>query len=324
MVRAMSRVLVAGAGALGSVLGGLLAHAGARVTLLGRAPHLAAIADHGLAIDGIWGTWRVRDLAVATDPATLAGPFDAILLTVKSYDTEAMLAATSGLLAPDGCVLALQNGLGNVERVVAAVGAARALGGRVIFGTELSTPGRARVTVCADPVAVGAAVPGSAVAETAARDWAERLAAAGVPAEYTADLAAHLWTKVFYNAALNPLGALFGLAYGVLAADADARALMDATIDEGFAVAARRGVVPLVPTPAAYRELFYGRLVPATADHRSSMLQDLERGRPTEIEAINGCVWRYGAEQGVPTPVNMTMTRLVRWRARLAGAARGS
>ena len=85
---------------------------------------------------------------------------------------------------------------------------------------------------------------------------------------------------------------------------------MDAVIDEGFAVAAARGVVPLVPTAAAYRELFYGRLVPSTAHHRSSMLQDLERGRPTEIEAINGCIWRFGREAGIPTPVNATMTRL--------------
>ena len=75
--------------------------------------------------------------------------------------------------------------------------------------------------------------------------------------------------------------------------------------------------MPLVPTADAYRELFYGRLVPSTAHHRSSMLQDLERGRPTEIEAINGCIWRYGREAGIPTPVNATMTRLVRWRERI-------
>ena len=75
--------------------------------------------------------------------------------------------------------------------------------------------------------------------------------------------------------------------------------------------------MPLVATAEAYRELFYGRLVPSTAHHRSSMLQDIERGRPTEIDAINGCIWRYGREAGIPTPVNETMTRLVRFRERL-------
>src|SRR6185436_979262 len=118
--------------------------------------------------------------------------------------------------------------------------------------------------------------PGEAAAEVHARRWAERIAGAGVPAEYVPDVHAHLWAKVFYNAALNPLGALFGVPYGALAADPDTRAIMDAVIDEGYAVARARGVTPLVPTAAAYREAFYGQLVPSTAHHRSSMLQDLE------------------------------------------------
>jgi 2-dehydropantoate 2-reductase len=311
------RVLVAGAGAVGSVLGGCLAAAGHGVTLLGREAHLAAIADVGLAIEGMWGERQVRDVALASRVADLEAPFDAILLTVKAYDTAGMLAATAGLVAADGCVIALQNGLGNVEQVVAAVGADRALGGRVIFGAALPRPGVARVTVFADPIAIGAAVSGSSTAEARARAWAERFATAGIPTEYTVALQAHLWTKVFYNAALNPLGALFGQPYGALAADADARAIMDAVFDEGFAVAAARGVVPLVRSADAYRELFYGRLVPSTAHHRSSMLQDLERGRRTEIDAINGCIWRFGRDAGIPTPVNATMTRLVRWRERI-------
>ena len=320
MGRAMSvRVLVAGAGAVGSVVGGLLAAAGHAVTLLGRAGHLEAVAARGLRLEGLWGEREIDALAVATSVAELRGPFDAVLLTVKSYDTAAMVAATAPLVAGDGCMMTLQNGLGNVDHVVASVGPERALGARVIFGAAIPRPGVALVTVCADPVAVGAAVAGASPAEARARAWAERFAAAGVSAEYTATLQAHLWTKVFYNAALNPLGALFGQPYGALAADVDARAVMDAIIDEAFAVAAARGVVPLVATADAYRRLFYGRLVPSTADHRSSMLQDLERGRPTEIDAINGCIWRYGRDAGIPTPVNATMTRLVHWRERIVG-----
>jgi 2-dehydropantoate 2-reductase len=317
-------VLVAGAGAVGSVVGGLLAAAGHRVTLLGRPAHVEAIGAHGLAIDGLWGERHVDDLAVATTAAAATGPFDAVLLTVKSYDTAAMLADTVGSLGPDGCMIALQNGLGNVEQVVAAVGPERALGGRVIFGATIPRPGAARVTVFADPIALGAAVAGTPAAERRARDWAERFAAAGIPTEHTPSLQSHLWTKVVYNAALNPLGALLGQPYGALAADPDGRALMDDVIDECFAVAAARGVVPLVPTAAAYREVFYGRLVPSTAHHRSSMLQDLERGRPTEIEAINGCIWRYGREAGIPTPVNATMTRLIRFRQRIRRETRPS
>lgn len=313
------RILVAGAGALGSVFGGFLAAAGHDVTLLGRRDHVGAIAATGLAIEGLFGARRVRDIAVAMDPGTLRGPFGAVLMTVKAYDTDAMLAAVAPLVAPDGCLVSLQNGLGNLERVVAAVGASRAVGARVIFGATVSAPGTARVTVCAEPVAVGAVVPGEPAADAHARRLAERLAAAGIPTEHAADVHAYLWSKVFYNAALNPLGALFGVPYGALADDPDARAIMDEVIDEGYAVARARAVTPTIASAAAYRDAFYGRLVPATAHHRSSMLQDLERGRRTEIDAINGALWAFGRAAGVPTPVNATLTRLIRWRERLGG-----
>jgi 2-dehydropantoate 2-reductase len=270
-------------------------------------------------VEGLWGEHRITGLGLVARTEELVGSFDAVLLTVKSYDTAAMLAAIAPVVATDGCVISLQNGLGNVEQVVAAVGAERALGGRVIFGAVIRRPGVARVTVFADPIALGAAVAGCGAAEERARAWTARFAAAGIPTELTASLHAHLWTKMFYNAALNPLGALLGLPYGALAADPDGCALMDAVIDECFAVAGVRGVEPLVASADAYRDLFYRRLVPSTAHHRSSMLQDLERGRRTEIEAINGCVWRYGREAGIPTPVNATMTRLIRFRERIAG-----
>jgi 2-dehydropantoate 2-reductase len=202
------------------------------------------------------------------------------------------------------------------------VGADRVLGGRVIFGAEVPSPGCVRVTVIADPVLVGAPVTDDAALDARARAWAERFDAAGIPSRYTDRLLAELWAKVLYNAALNPLGALLGAPYGRLAEDPDARATMDDVIDEGFAVARGVGVALAWATPMEYRRTFYGRLVPSTADHRSSMLQDLERGRPTEIEAINGWVVRRGAECGVPTPANALLARLVRARVRRAAERR--
>ena len=163
------RVLVAGAGAVGSVIGGLLAAAGHNVTLLGRRIHLAAIASDGLALEGLWGERLVRVLTVATAVEELEGPFDAVILTVKSYDTAAVMSAMKGLVAADGCVIALQNGLGNVEQVAAAVGPARAVGGRVIFGAAIPRAGVVRVTVFADPIALGAAIAGTPAAERHAR-----------------------------------------------------------------------------------------------------------------------------------------------------------
>lgn len=307
------RILIAGAGALGSVFGAFLRRAGDEVTLLGRPAHLDAIARDGLRVDGIWGEHLVRGFDVATGAAALTGVFDAILLPVKSYDTAAMAEAVAPLLAADGVMISLQNGLGNVETVERIVGAPRALGARVIFGATIPAPGQARVTVFADPTAIGALEPGRHPArDRAAREWAARIDAAGVPAVHTDALPALLWAKVFYNAALNPLGALLDLHYGALPAHPTSRDLMDVVIDEAFAVAIAEGVRLKWPTAAAYRDEFYGRLVPATYDHRSSMLQDLTHGRRTEIDAINGAVWQRGAARGIDAPVNAALTRLLR------------
>jgi 2-dehydropantoate 2-reductase len=251
-----------------------------------------------------------------TDTRELDGPYDTVLLTVKAWDTAAMAAAVAPQLATDGMLVSLQNGLGNMERAAAAVGGARVLGGRVIFGAELPRPGEARVTVFADPVLIGSPDQADRARVAAADRLARRLDAAGVPARETDAIVAELWAKVLYNAALNPLGALLGLPYGALPEDPDTRATMDAVIDEAFAVATADGVALPWPDAAAYRETFYGRLVPSTAAHRSSMLQDLERGRPTEIDAINGHVVARGAALGVATPVNATLARLIRARAR--------
>jgi 2-dehydropantoate 2-reductase len=216
------------------------------------------------------------------------------------------------VLAGDGVAISLQNGLGNVEKIAAQVGWERALAARVIFGAEVLAPGRVRVTVYADPVLIGMWQDGPcAHLEAAARRWAERFAAAGLPAAYCDNIKAALWGKVLYNAALNPLSALLGVHYGALAEDANTRAIMDAVFDEVYAVAGAEGVALPCSSAAAYRAEFYGRLIPVTVDHRSSMLQDLERGRRTEIDAINGEVWRRGRAHGIATPMNELLTRLV-------------
>jgi len=309
------RILVAGAGALGSVFGGFLRRAGFDVSLLGRDPHMAAIADRGLAIDGIWGEHRVAGLRTATDLSAIEGKFDAVLLTVKSFDTAAMTRAIAPRLKADGFVISLQNGLGNIETVESIVGGARTLGARVIFGAEIRAPGRAHVSVIADPNAVGSLDSGAdEQREDTARRWAERFDDAGIPSTYTDRLTSRLWAKVLYNAALNPLGALLGVHYGALAERAESRGIMDQVIDEAFAVAAADRAQLDYDSAVDYRREFYQRLVPATYDHRPSMLQDLEAGRRTEIEAINGEIVRRGAAHGVATPVNHTLARLIRLR----------
>lgn len=322
----MARVLIAGAGALGSVFGGFLKLAGYDVALLGRGPHLDAIRSAGLRVDGIWGEYHAQGFTLATAPATLAGSFDAILITVKSYDTAAMVEAVAAHLAPDGVMISLQNGLGNVEVLIDRVGSERTVGGRVIFGSVIDAPGHVRVTVFAEPVLLGAwplQAPGSKgvgyapLAQDQAQVWAERFDRAGVPTRYSTDVHSALWGKVLYNAALNPLGALLGVHYGALMEDMETRAIMDRVIDEAYAVAVAEGARLPWGSADEYRAVFYDRLVPATYDHRSSMLQDLERGRRTEVDAINGAVWKHAMTHGMVAPANELLTRLVHARAAL-------
>jgi len=307
-----TKVLIAGAGALGSVFGGFLRRAGFSVTLLGRADHLERVEHEGLAIDGIWGEHRAEGFATATQESQIDGSFDAILITVKSYDTVAMAKAVAPLLDAEGHVLSLQNGLGNVEAIESIFGPERTLGVRVIFGAELKAAGHAHVSVIADPNAVGSLDPRAYPdREIAAREWAAALDDAGIPSVYTDHLAARLWAKVLYNAALNPLGALLGVHYGALPEQEESRAIMDAVIEEAFAVAVADDAGLPFASAEEYRREFYERLVPATYNHRPSMLQDLESGRRTEIGAITGEIVARGARYGIPTPVNQTLARLI-------------
>jgi 2-dehydropantoate 2-reductase len=314
-------ILIAGAGGIGSVFGAMLRSSGHSVTMLGRRAHLEAIAERGLDLSGLFGRHLARGFTLADDPARLEGCFSLILCTVKSYDTEPMARAIAARLTDDGIVVSMQNGLGNIENLAAQFGAQRVLGARVIFGAEIPHLGAARVTVFAESVAIGTApsIHGDAAPEAtrAAEQLARMISAAGIPAHSCADIMPVLWTKVLYNAALNPLGALLKLHYGALAADPDLRRIMDQTIEEAFAVARRLGVALPFVDAAAYRALFYDKLVPSTYEHRPSMLHDLETRGRTEIGALNGRVVELADRLGLPAEVNRMLTGLIRAAERL-------
>ena len=311
-------ILIAGAGSIGSVIGAKLRIAGYPVTLLGRRRHLEAIAARGLDLSGLFGDQlgeqAARGFTLADDPARLDGPFPLILFTVKSYDTAAMARALAGRLAADGVIVSMQNGLGNLETLAGHFGPNRVLGARVIFGAELPRPGAAHVTVFAEPVAIGPAPGGEAAPglEQRAKQISDLINAAGIPSHWCADIMPVLWTKVLYNAALNPLGALLRMHYGALAADPDLRRIMDQVIEEAFAVARRLGVALPFADTGEYRALFYGKLVPSTYDHRPSMIADLERRGRTEIGALNGKIAELAESMGLAADINRTLTGLIR------------
>jgi 2-dehydropantoate 2-reductase len=318
-------ILIAGAGAIGSILGGMLREAGHDVTLLGRRAHMEAIARDGLRLSGLLGTRTVTGVKLCDDPAKLGTQFGLILCTVKSYDTESIAAALANRLTDDGVVVSMQNGLGNIESLIETFGRRRVLGARVIFGAEMPAPGSAHVTVFAQPVAIGPAPvihrDDSPTLADRAHAIATKIDAAGVPTVSVEDIMPVLWTKILYNVALNPLGALLRQHYGALAADPDVRPIMDRAIDEAFAVARALDIALPFSSAAEYRKVFYEQLIPPTFNHRPTMLYDLHvRGR-TDIGALNGKIVELADRFGLDAETNRMLTRLIRAAERVTQKA---
>ncbi len=307
------KVLVLGAGAMGSVVGGFLAQAGHHVRLVGRETHMSAIARDGLRITGIWGDHRVSALETCcTIEEAPQRDFDLILVTVKSYATEEAARQLTPLLGENTLLCAYQNGLGNAEALAARVGWGRVLGARAIFGARIQAPGWVEVTVIAEPTAIGAY--DSSIPRERVHEIVEAMAAAGLPTVHTDRIGALLWGKVAYNCALNPLSALLDVPYGALARCEHTRAIMEEVVVELYETAAAMKVSLEPDTASAYLKRFYEALLPPTAAHYASMREDLKQKRRTEIDALNGAIVRFGARHGLTCPANALLTRLVHAR----------
>ncbi len=308
--------LIYGAGALGSVLGGFLQKIGRPVTYAGRGAHFQALQEYGLKITGIWGDHFVppEEIDVLTSPAAAKKRYSTVLLCVKSKDTEAAAREAAPLLQEDGIMVSIQNGLNNWETIACCVGEERTVGARVIFGAEIPVPGQARVTVNADDVLLGE--PFRPVNMLLLQTLQDDLIRSGIPARIAGkdEIWAALWGKVLYNCSLNPLGAMLEVPYGRLGENDEARDIIRIIIREIFLVCrALRVTLPYESADDYYRYLLE-TLLPPTAGHRASMLQDIQAGRKTEIDALNGAISRYARELGITTPYNDLLTNLIKFK----------
>ena len=313
------RILVVGAGSIGSAVGGFMAKAGHHVTLLGLdSGHIAAVREKGLRIVGIWGEHHVTSLRAQTSLDGLRrGDFDLVVVSVKSYDTTAAVRGVLPLIDDDTLVCAYQNGLGNAEKIAEVVGWERTVGARVIYGVRLLEPGCAEITVIANPTALGAYDPGPPADRV--REIAAAMNASGIPTVFTDRIATVLWGKVAYNCALNPLSGLLDVPYGVLAETEHTIEIMRGVVAEMYAVAKAMQVRLEPATAPEYMDLLVNKLIPPTAAHYASMREDFQQRRRTEIDAMNGAICRYGNEHGIDCPTNALLTRLVYAREHALG-----
>jgi 2-dehydropantoate 2-reductase len=288
---------VMGAGAVGCYFGALLARAGHRVTLIGRQAHVQAITAHGLRLQSATLDEHVR-LSASTEAKAVAGA-DVVLLCVKSTDTETAARQIQPHLAPGALVLTLQNGVDNDERVRAMLGPAQPVAAAVVYvATAMAGPGHVRHFGRGDLL-----IAPSPVSERLALE----LAAAGIPTQVSGNVRGALWAKLVINCAYNALSAITQQPYGWLVQQDGASAVIADLVAECQAVAQADGVRMDGDVHAAVRGI-----AQSMPGQLSSTAQDLARGRPSEIEHLNGYVVRRGAALGLATPVNRALLVLVR------------
>lgn len=299
------KVLVFGAGALGSLMGALLVGKH-EVTLIGRAAHVEAIRKDGLKVEG------VRKLDVRPVAHTeLQGDEepDLIVLAAKAHGTTKAIAALKNVVQSSTIICTVQNGLGNYEALKEAFPTNPVLAATITSGAMMVAPGRIQYSGQGD-IILGGTPHDLGASGVVARVLREAgLRALGVP-----DIRGPLWQKAIVNAAINPLSAIKDCTNGELLEDAQALERMRVIATEGAAVARALKV----PLPEKDVFAVVQRVAKATAANRSSMQQDLAHGRVTEIGSINGALVAWGKKLGVPTPEN---ERLVAEIHRLEAAA---
>ena len=292
-------MLILGTGAMACLFAARLSAAGVSVTLLGTwHDGLDALRRDGIILEDMDGSQHSYPVRATDNPLDCAGELHALVL-VKSWQTRRAATQLDQCLAEDGVALTLQNGVGNHEALVEILGAPRVALGVTTVGANLLAPGRVR--------AAGQGVVALGIHSRAA-PLASMLRQAGFSVEDAPDPDELLWGKLVINAAINPLTALLGVPNGELLKRPTARALLVSLAREAAAVAAAQGLSLHYPDPVAAVEDAARR----TAANRSSMLQDVQRGAPTEIDAICGAILRAGEQHGVPTPTNRVLWQLVK------------
>jgi len=304
------KFLVMGAGALGSAFGGMLADAGHDVTLIGRERHIKRIREHGLRISGIWGEYVIKNIrAISELNANCESNADVVLLTTKSIDTENAMQELQPLIADNSVVISLQNGIGNEEIIARYVGEEHTMGGTVITGFEILHPGEVEVTVSAATTKIGEL---NNEITPRLRKIVAIFNEAGIPSDAVNNIRMHVWAKALYSAALNPLSAIFRVNYGKLS-NPHSFAIIEALIHEAFKVAEAEKVELFWERAEEYLDYLRHEQIPQTEKHRSSMLNDIERGKKTEIDFLNGVFVDLGKKHNIPTPVNETIVRVIKF-----------
>jgi 2-dehydropantoate 2-reductase len=298
------KITVVGAGAMGASYGGHLARAGHEVALLDTwQDHVDAINRNGLRVDGVLGDHRIRLPASSAPDGTV--PADLAIVFVDANNTAKAAETLARLLAPDGFAITFQNGIGNVEKLQAALGCERVLGGSSMCSAASRAPGHVTLTHMGT----------TSVGETHGRDsprvqaMLAALRGAGFEAEHEPNIMGLIWQKFVVNCAVNAIAATTGLRGGEIVRLPELDAFQDRVLDEIMAVTRAKQI--RLPNPEIAVKI---KANCHKKFNKPSMLQHVEAGRRTEIEALNGALIREAKALGIPTPNNEALVALLKGR----------
>jgi 2-dehydropantoate 2-reductase len=310
------RALVYGGGAVGLGLASCLLKSEALVDIIARKNTVLSLQKNGLVRAGIFGAYRAS-------PSTFCSysslnqlqrkVYDYILVCTKSFDSfEAAkdLSKYEFMFAEKTRIVLFQNGWGNAEAFLSFFDKETIYNARVITGFQRHRPNEVTITVHADSVHVGSLF-GAGL--SGIEDLCESISRGDVPCRTTEEIGKDIWAKMLYNCALNPLGAILDVPYGTLAKYEFTRAIMNGIVAEVFNVMTTAGYETHWRSAEDFLEVFYEKLVPDTAEHKSSTLQDILAKKRTEIDALNGAVIRLAERFSVPVPYNLVVCNMVKF-----------
>jgi 2-dehydropantoate 2-reductase len=301
------RIAVMGSGGVGGYVGGRLAASGQDVTFVARGAHLAAIREHGLALRSALGDALIRPARASDDPAAI-GPVDLVIFAVKLYDTEAAAEATRPLLGPHTGVVTFQNGVDSSDLLARVLGPEHVIGGVAHIAAVIAEPG-----VILHTGTMASFVFGELDDTRSERVGAlvNALQSAAVEHRISGDIQRDIWDKMAFLATFAGLTALMRLPIGPIREDAETRAMLREGLSEASAVARATGV----RLPDDFVERTLERCDRLPYEMKSSMLQDLERGRRLELPWLSGAIVRLGRELGVATPNHAFITTALKLHA---------
>ena len=314
------RVAIYGAGSLGTILGAFISKAGVPIELINRnKAHVEALKTKGAQVVG---TMNFCQPVVAYTPAEMSGTYDIVFLMTKQQHNPEVVAMLKDFLAPDGVLVTFQNGLPEMQ-IAEILGEERVLGCTVAWGATLQSPGVCELT--SEPDALSYSLGAISAKRSKHFNQVKELLELMGKVDVEENFIGTRWSKLLINAAFSGMSAVLGCTFGEAAGPKDSRRIVQALIKECIDVCKKGGIriepvqgkdiVKLLDYSHPLKRAFSFFIIPIAirkhAKLKASMLQDLEKGKLTEVDAINGAVSDYGRRVGCPTPMNDKVVEII-------------